>query len=143
MHLCKKKILNSFLQIQIWNFFINFQDNWMNCQKQKKCRLQYVHSRGTMQHQRSCQNSCSIQIYVVPTAAEFVQRRVCFVNVQSSLPENVVFSASARMYNAAYNIFIMWNSISCLSAWYYFRFNVSCGVAIMVRSRQIEFQVIF
>ena len=74
---------------------------------------------------------------------EYVQRHVCFVNVQSSLPENVVFSASARMDNAAYNIFIMWNSISCLSAWYYFRFNVSCGVAIIVRSRQIEFQVIF
>ena len=28
--------------------------------------------------------------------AEYVQRRVCFVNVQSSLHENVIFSVSAR-----------------------------------------------
>ena len=46
--------------------------------------------------------------------AEYVQRRVCFVNVQSSLHENVVFSVCALMCNAAYVIFIMWNSISGL-----------------------------
>ena len=57
----------------------------------KKCRPRYGQSRGTMQRRRSCQNSCSIHVYVVPTAAEYVQRRVCFVYVQSSLPENVVF----------------------------------------------------
>ena len=66
-----------------------------------------------------------------------------FVNVQSSLHENVVFSVCARMCNAAYVIFIMWNSISGVDAWYYFRFNVSYGVAVTVRSHQIEFQVIF
>ena len=44
--------------------------------------------------------------------AEYVQRRVRFVNVQSSLHENVVFSVCAHMCNAAYVIFIMWNSIS-------------------------------
>ena len=43
--------------------------------------------------------------------AEYVQRRVCFVNVQSSLHENVVFSVCARMCNAAYVIFVMWNSM--------------------------------
>ena len=64
-------------------------------------------------------------------------------NVQSSLPENVVFSVCAQMGNAAYIISIMWNSISGLDAWYYFRFNISYGVAVMVRSHQIEFQVIF
>ena len=42
--------------------------------------------------------------------AEYVQRRVRFVNVQSSLHENVVFSVCARMCNAAYVISIMWNS---------------------------------
>ena len=52
--------------------------------------------------------------------AEYVQRRVCFVNVQSSLHENDVFSVSARMGHAAYMIFIMWNSISGLDAWYHF-----------------------
>ena len=36
--------------------------------KVKKCRPQYGHSRGTVQHQCSCQNSCSIHVYVVPTA---------------------------------------------------------------------------
>ena len=68
--------------------------------------------------------------------AEYVQRRVCFVNVQSSLHENVVFSVCARMCNAAYVIFIMWNSISGLDAWYYFWFNISRGVAVRVRSHQ-------
>ena len=48
----------------------------------------------------------------------YVQCRVCFVNEQSSLPENVVFSVYARMGNAAYNIFMMWNSISGLDVCY-------------------------
>ena len=64
--------------------------------------------------------------------AEYVQRRVCFANVQSSLPKNVIFSVCARMYNAAYVKFIMWNSISGLDASYNFR----CGVAVKVRSHQ-------
>ena len=33
---------------------------------------------------------------------EYVQRHVCFLNVQSSLHENVVFSVCVRMGNAAY-----------------------------------------
>ena len=61
-------------------------------------------------------------------------------NVQSSLHENVVFSGE-RMDNAAYVIFIMWNSISGLEAWY--QFNISFGVAVTVRSHQQKFQVIF
>ena len=73
---------------------------------------------------------------------EYVQRCVCFVNVQSSLHLNVVFSLCARMGNAACIIFIMWNSISGLEAWYHFRFNISCGVAVTVRSHQEKFQVI-
>ena len=68
--------------------------------------------------------------------AEYVQCRVCFVNVQSSQQENVVFSVCAHMCNAAYVIFIMWNSISGLDACYHFRLNISCGVAVMVRSHQ-------
>ena len=68
--------------------------------------------------------------------AEYVQRRVRFVNLQSSLHENVVFSVSARMCNAAYAIYIMWNSISGLDACYHFRLNIRCGVAVTVRSHQ-------
>ena len=67
---------------------------------------------------------------------ENVQRPVCFVNVQSSLHENVVFSVCAHMDNAAYIISIMWNSISGLEASYHFQFNISCGVAVTVRSDQ-------
>ena len=63
----------------------------------------------------------------------YVQRHVCFVNIQSSLHENVIV---ARMGNAAYIIFIMWNSISSLDAWYHFWFNISCGVAVMVRGHK-------
>ena len=66
--------------------------------------------------------------------AEYVQHRVCLVIAQSSLYENVIFSVCARMENAAYIIFIKWNSISGLDAWYHFPFDISCGVAVMVRS---------
>ena len=68
--------------------------------------------------------------------AEYVQRRVCFVNVQSSLHDNVVFSVSARTYIAAYVIFIMWNSISGLDTCYHFWLNISCGGAVTGRSHQ-------
>ena len=50
------------------------------------------------------------------------------------------FSVSARTCNAAYVIFIMWNSISGLDTWYHFRFNISCGVAVKVSSHQEKFQ---
>ena len=42
----------------------------------------------------------------------------------------------ARMCNAAYIIFIMWNSISGLDTCYHFRLNISCGVAVTVRCHQ-------
>ena len=45
---------------------------------------------------------------------EYVQRLLFFVNVQSSLHENVVFSVCARMFNAVSVISMMWNSISGL-----------------------------
>ena len=67
-------------------------------------------------------------------SSKYLQRRVCFVNVKSSLHENVVFSVCACMCNAAYVIFIMWNSISGLDAWYHFRFNISCGLAVMEKT---------
>ena len=67
--------------------------------------------------------------------AEYVQRHLCFFNVQLSLHENVVFSVYTRIGNAAYIVFIMWNSISGLDAWYHFWFNISCGLAVMVRSQ--------
>ena len=47
------------------------------------------------------------------------------------------------MGKAASIIFIMWNSISSLEAWYDFWFNISCGVAVMVRSHQEKNHAIF
>ena len=75
--------------------------------------------------------------------AEYVQRRVCFLNVQSSLHETVVFSVCARMCNATYVISIMWSSLSGLDACYHIRLNISCGVAVLVRSHQKKYQVTF
>ena len=72
--------------------------------------------------------------------AEYVQCRVCFVNVQSSLHENDVFSVCAFMGNAAYIIFIMWNSISDLEAWYHFQTSV---VVWLSRRGGPIFEVIF
>jgi len=40
------------------------------------------------------------------------------------------------MGNAAYIIFIMWNSIYGSDTWYDFQFNISCGLAVIVRSHQ-------
>ena len=76
-------------------------------------------------------------------SGEYVKHRVRFVNIQSSLHENVVFSVCARMGNAAYIMFIMWNSISGLDASYHFLFNISYGVAVTVRGHQKKIQVIF
>merc|ERR1711954_319070 len=42
-----------------------------------------------------------------------------------------------------YIIFIIWNSISGLDTRYHFRFNISCGVAVMMRGQQKKNQVIF
>ena len=72
--------------------------------------------------------------------AELVQRRACFVYLQSSLHKNVIFSVCAHMGKAVYIIFIMWNSISGLEPWYHSRFNISCGVAVEVRSHQKNFK---
>ena len=72
---------------------------------------------------------------------EYVQLRVCFVNVQSSLHENVIISVCACMDNATYRIFIMWNSLPSLDPWYHIRFNISCGVAVTEVIKKI--QVIF
>ena len=74
---------------------------------------------------------CNIMFYhqycKIYRKVEYVQRRVCFINVQLSLHENVVFSVCARMNNAAYFISIMWSSISGLDAWYHFWFNINSG----------------
>ena len=80
------------------------------------------------------------QSRISKSLAECVQRHVCFVNEQLFMHENVVFSVCARMDNAAYIIFIMWNSISGLESWNHFRFNISCGVAVTVRSHQKNFR---
>ena len=45
------------------------------------------------------------------------QRCVCFVYLQLTLHENVVFSVCARKGDAVYIIFIMWSSISGLDTW--------------------------
>ena len=74
------------------------------------------------------------------TEYRIFQRRVCIVNVQLSLHENVIVSVCASI-DAAYILFIMWNSISRLEPWLHFRFNISCGVAVTVRSHQKKFQV--
>ena len=69
---------------------------------------------------------------------------VCASSMYSCLcMQNVVFSISARTCIAAYVIFIMGNSISGLDTCYHFRLNISCGVAVMVRSHQKKIQVIF
>ena len=75
--------------------------------------------------------------------AEYVKYCVCYLNVQSSLHDIVAYSVCARMDKVACIMFIMWNSISGLDAWYHFRFIISCGVAVMGRIHQIKFQVIF
>ena len=72
-----------------------------------------------------------------------VQCRVCFVFLQLSLHENVVFSVCAQMGIAAYIMFIMWNSISGLDTCYHFRLNISCGVAVTVRGHPKKHQVTF
>ena len=65
------------------------------------------------------------------------------VETRMSLHENVAFSVCTRMCNAAYFIFIVWNSISGLYACYHFRLNISCEVAVTVGSHPKKYQVTF
>ena len=51
--------------------------------------------------------------------AEYVERHVCFVYLELSLHQNVVFFVGACMGIAAYTRFIMRNSISGLDTWYH------------------------
>jgi hypothetical protein len=38
-------------------------------------------------------------------------------------------------------MFIMWNSISGLDAWYHFPFTISCGMAVTVRGLKKQAQI--
>ena len=66
------------------------------------------------------------QSRILKSLAEYVHCRVCFVNVQLSLHENVVFSVCVRMDTAAYIIFFMWNHFSGLDAWYHSQLWSGC-----------------
>ena len=61
---------------------------------------------------------------------------VCALSIYSRLCMKMSSFLSLCMGNAAYITFIIWNSITGLNAWYHFRFNISCGVAVMVRGHQ-------
>ena len=106
--------------------------------------MKYMHVRGENAHGSWVFGSTYAQHKTKKyRKAEYVQRHVCFVNVQSSLRENVDFSVCARMCNAVYVIFIMWNSVSGLDTCYHFRLNISCGVAVTVGGHPKKHQVNF
>ena len=97
-----------------------------------------------------CKNGRNAAVLrALPKLTEYIQKHTAnpapcvLCQCTMSLHLNVVFFLCALMGNAACIIFIMWNSISGLDTWYHFRFNISCGVAVMVRSHQEKFQVIF
>ena len=102
-----------------------------------KIQIPDLMSRVTVgQHEDISKNDRNGGIWqsrISKSLVEYVQGRVCFVNVQLSLNENVVFSVFACVGNAEYIIFIMWNSISGLDAGYHFQFNITCGLAVMGR----------
>ena len=145
------RILWEFI-VKLWRFYDKI---WFNCGAEQHqhvalcvCCVCCVQNRVTSRVVVQCSYTIPflvghLSVWQKYHKAEYVQRCVCFVNVQSSLPENVVFSVCARMCNATYIIFIMWNSISCLDACYHFRLNISCGVAVTVRSHQKKYQVTF
>ena len=64
---------------------------------------------------------------------------VCALSIYSRLCMKM---SSFLFVRAWYIVFIMWNFISGLDTWYHFRFNISCGVAVKVKSHQEKFQVI-
>ena len=107
-------------------------DNFGTIDPQKEEDLE---NEGNLKNDGTLNNEDSLTNERKYRKADYIQRRLCFVNVQSSLHENVVFSVCARMCNATYFIFIILNSISCLDACYHFRLNTSCGVAVTVRSQ--------
>ena len=99
-------------------------------------------SNETDQREKNDRNGGIWKSGISKSLAEYVQRPVCFVHVQSSLHETVVFSVSVRMCNATY-VIIMWNSISGLDTCYHIRLTISCGVAVTVISHQKNIGYLF
>ena len=67
----------------------------------EKCWYTYVKTCRHLQIKND-RNGGIWQSGISKSLAEYVQRPVCSINVQSSLHENVVFSVCALMDNAAY-----------------------------------------
>ena len=86
-----------------------------------------------------CFGSCELE--TKNTAKRNMSSAVCALSIYSRLCVKMSSFLFARMGNAAYIIFIMWNYISGLDTWYHFRFNISCGVAVKVRSHQEKFDI--
>ena len=64
---------------------------------------------------------------------------VCALSIYSRLCMKMSSFLSVPAWalgNAAYIKFIMLNCISGLDAWYNFRFNISCDIAVAVRGHQ-------
>ena len=120
----KKDTFNDF---RPWKFSLPIISQFCNKKSVTNSTFKINGWEKIRQQRKNERNSDIWQGGISKSLAEYVQRRVCFVNVQSSLHGNVVFSVCARMGNAAYIIFIMWNSISHLDAWYHLLFNISCG----------------
>ena len=82
-------------------------------------------------------------ITIVSTFCGFIkihiQKSVCYSvgavwNMSSTVCASSIHSRLCMKMSSI--IFIMLNSISGLDAWYHFRFNISCGVAVMVRGHK-------
>ena len=88
--------------IQLWN-------NFLSQSKYREHRIT-LKPRGGIRTKND-RNGGIGQSRISESLAEYVQHHVYFVNVQSCLHENVIFSVCACMDNVAYIIFIIWNFI--------------------------------
>ena len=84
----------------------NGRQGLKSCVSQQPCQilLNKLFDLRSRSNRKNDRNGGIWQSGISKSLAEYVQRPVCFINVQSSLHENVVFSVCARMYNAAYFI---------------------------------------
>ena len=80
--------------------FINERTSW----DQYMCRLRLSLKEIAFFTLRNDHNGGIWQKGISKSLAEYVQCRVCFVNGQSSLHENVLFSVCTRMGNTTYII---------------------------------------
>ena len=124
--------------------FLQNSSNWHKFRRLSQLQIRrstflFFHCQCFSQVGLNLKTDCNGGIWQSGILKSLAECQVLCVLRQCTLHDNVVFSVCARMDNAMYIMFIMWNFISGLDAWYHIRFNISWGVAVKGKSHHLIF----